>query len=163
MIRKAEFSDCQNLAALSLQVWLHTYATKGLRTGISRYILSTYTENHFQKLLDSSSRNIWLYLKEDHLVAFIAIDLDSAFHGNCNGYEITTLYVSEHFHRQGIGEELLNHVTTQLGLPCWLSTWNKNSQASDFYHKQGFKQIGILNFHLDGELHENYVFSKNNL
>jgi len=37
MIRQAEQRDCLDLAALSLQVWLHTYAMKGLRTQISQY------------------------------------------------------------------------------------------------------------------------------
>ncbi len=31
MIREAKPEDCVDLAVLSLQVWLHTYATKGIR------------------------------------------------------------------------------------------------------------------------------------
>ena len=42
MIRKALQSDCLDLAALSLQVWLHTYATKGIRSQISQYALSHF-------------------------------------------------------------------------------------------------------------------------
>lgn len=35
MIRKALPSDCVNLAALPLQVWLHTYTVQGIRSSLS--------------------------------------------------------------------------------------------------------------------------------
>jgi hypothetical protein len=35
MIRNAKKTDSINLAALSIQVWLHTYATEGIRKEIS--------------------------------------------------------------------------------------------------------------------------------
>jgi len=51
MIREANESDCINLAALSLEVWLSTYSIDGIRTENSQYALSTFTEKYFKKLL----------------------------------------------------------------------------------------------------------------
>ncbi len=34
MIRSAKKDDCLNLAALSIQVWLHTYAPEGITAEI---------------------------------------------------------------------------------------------------------------------------------
>ncbi len=86
------------------------------------------------------------------------MDLESFFNNENNGYEVTTLYVSQHFQGQGIGRQLLDMVKTQHGLPFWLSTWVHNCQAIDFYRNLGFKVIGKLNFDLNGELHDNHVF-----
>ncbi len=55
MIRAATEEDCLNLVALSLQVWLNTYALDGIRTEYSEFALSTFTEQQFKKLLDSQS------------------------------------------------------------------------------------------------------------
>jgi len=163
MIRKARLDDCLDLAALSLQVWLQTYATQGLRAKISHYALSTFTERYFQQLLSEPRTEIWVAIIEEHLVGFIALDLSSNFNDNDSdigyGYEITTLYVSEHFQGQGIGRQLLNEAKKQYGLPYWLSVWVKNDQAVNFYTKLGLKLIGEQNFDLNGELHQNSVFS----
>ncbi|OLQ87900.1 hypothetical protein BIY21_16520 [Vibrio ponticus] len=159
MIRKAKPSDCLDLAALSLQVWLNTYATQGLRAKISHYALSTFTEHHFQQLLNNPDCQIWVYLREEHLVGFIAVDLASHFNLENHGYEITTLYVSEHFQHQGIGRKLIDEIKAQYGASFWLSTWVNNQKASDFYRKLGFYHVGNLSFDLDGELHENHVLA----
>lgn len=164
MIRQAQKRDCINLAALSLQVWLQTYATGGLRLKISQYALSTFTELHFLEILHNKSCDIWVYIKEDHLVGFVAVNLASHFNNNdnANGFEVTTLYVSEHFQGQGIGRQLLDKVKEQYGLSFWLSTWIHNFKAINFYNNLNFSLIGQLNFNIDGELHENHVFSSVN-
>lgn len=159
MIRKATQSDSINLAVLSLQVWLHTYATQGVKTKVSHYVLSTFTEQYFNKMLDDSIYDIWVYIKGEHLVGFIVVDLASTFNNTTNGYEVKTLYVSEHFHRQGIGRKLLDNIKIQHGSPFWLSTWVKNEDALRFYRNLNFTIIGELSFDLDGERHENYVLS----
>ncbi|MEH6532839.1 MAG: N-acetyltransferase [Photobacterium frigidiphilum] len=159
MIRKAMLSDCLDLAALSLQVWLHTYATQGVRAQISRFALSTFTEHHFQQLLANSTNEVWLYENDEHLVGYVVVDLLSHFNDATHGYEVTTLYISEHFQGQGIGRQLLEHITAQHGLPFWLSTWVNNQKAIEFYRYLGYQIIGELNFDLDGELHKNHVFS----
>ncbi|MEZ8224392.1 N-acetyltransferase family protein [Vibrio splendidus] len=159
MIKKARLSDCLDLAALSLQVWLHTYATQGLRAKVSHYALSTFTERHFQQLLNNPACQIWVYIHEEHLVGFISVDLDSNFNDETHGYEVTTLYVSEHFQGQGVGRKLLDEIKVQHGASFWLSTWVNNQKAIDFYRNLGFKLVGELSFDLEGELHENHVFS----
>jgi diamine N-acetyltransferase len=58
MIREAKESDCVNLAALSLEVWLTTYSIDGIRTENSRYALSTFTEKHFKELLNDPQYKI---------------------------------------------------------------------------------------------------------
>ena len=160
MIRKARQSDCLDLAALSLQVWLFTYATKGIRPQISKYALSTFTEDHFSKLLAQDSVDIRVCEKDEHIIGFVTIDLESTFENSAEyGYEVVTLYVSQHFQGHGVGRELLKSIESLHGKPFWLSTWVNNHKAIDFYKKLSFQIVGELNFDLDGELYGNHVLA----
>ncbi|MEJ2765269.1 GNAT family N-acetyltransferase [Photobacterium sp. MCCC 1A19761] len=160
MIRKAEQRDCVNLAAMSLQVWLDTYAIQGLRTQLSQYVLSTFTESHFSQLLNQDVIEIIVYEAENHLVGFIVVDLSSRFE-QCEryGYEVATLYISRHFQGQGIGRKLLQEIECLYGAPFWVSVWVNNEAAIQFYHQFDFQRVGELHFHLEGERHRNDVFS----
>ncbi|MGP5019381.1 GNAT family N-acetyltransferase [Vreelandella alkaliphila] len=158
MIRKALQSDCLNLAALSLQVWLHTYATKGIRSQKSQYALSTFTEEYFMKLLEREYIDVRVFEEGAHLIGFIVADLNSKFE-RPSGYEIVTLYVSQHFYGKGVGRQLLKEIENAHGLPFWLSTCVNNHDAIGFYDKLGFNIVGELNFNLEGELHRNHVFA----
>lgn len=158
MMRKAEQKDCLNLAALSMQVWLDTYATQGLRVPISQYVLSTFTEGYFRRLLKEETLDLRVYEQDDHLVGFIVVDLASDFDDSARyGYEITTVYVSRHFQGQGIGRELLEHITCLHGSPFWLSVWVNNEAAISFYRHLGFQDVGETTFELKGEVHSNIV------
>ena len=161
MIRHAIESDCVDIAALALHVWLHTYATQGVRSRISNYALSTLTEQHFIDSLEQPSIDIWIYEHNEHLVGFVVVDLNAKCTEFPNaGYEIMTLYVSPHFSRQGIGRRLLESIEIRHGSPFWLSTWVNNENAISFYQHLGLTVIGERHFDLEGERHRNHIFMK---
>ncbi len=160
MIRMAQKGDCLNLAALSVQVWLHTYAIDGISKKISKYALSTFTEDYFLSLLEKENYHILVYVREENLLGYIGIDTESIYETEKNGYEIETLYVQEHFQRQKIGQNLLIEVFNKFGKRCWLSTWIHNFKAIEFYKRFDFKEIGKIDFDLYGDSHENCVLGK---
>lgn len=43
MLRRATPADAANLAALSIPIWLRTYAKHGLRDVLSAYVLQEFT------------------------------------------------------------------------------------------------------------------------
>ncbi|MFA8343457.1 MAG: GNAT family N-acetyltransferase [Rhodothermaceae bacterium] len=161
MIREAVKKDCINLAALSIEVWLNTYAVSGIRTTFSRYVLSHFTEQHFTDLLEKENIKILVFEEKEHLTGYILIDKESFYEDKSNGYEIETLYVQEHFHGKGIGKKLIQEMMAKYGNNCWLSALVHNSNAISFYKHLGFKDIGEIYFELDGEKHENRVLSYN--
>ncbi len=65
-IRDACRGDALNLAALSIQVWMHSYAIEGVRTEISRHVFSTYTEKHYCDLLADPSYRILVSVNRDN-------------------------------------------------------------------------------------------------
>ena len=159
MIRPALSVDCINLAALSIQVWLNSYARDGLRSGLSEYVLTTFTQKHFEQLLSRQDYEILVYEQQEHLLGFIALDLKSHFNTADNGYEVDTLYVQNRHQGKGLGRQLLQAASTSYGKNYWLTTWVGNLEGLSFYQHLGFTDIGEYFFELEGEQHENRVLA----
>jgi ribosomal protein S18 acetylase RimI-like enzyme len=165
-IRLALSTDAKNLAALAIQVWLHTYAWKGIRASLSEYVLTEFTEEKFQKIIDAPDQIVIVAEIDKHLVAYAALKFDQARedvpHTNA---ELATLYVQEHFTKKNIGSKLLaacaQHAQIRNGNPAfWLKVNHQNTRAINFYRKHGYTQCGTFFFELDGELHENFVLAR---
>ena len=160
MIQEANKTDSINLAALSIQVWLHTYASEGIRKEISSFVIKTFTEEYFDKLLSDPNYRILIFIKENHLVGYILANLESFWQDQANGYEIDKLYVQEHFQGIRIGRQLLSELAVRYGGTFWLSTWVYNEKTINFYKHLGFIDIGHTYFELDkDELHENRILA----
>jgi diamine N-acetyltransferase len=49
-IRQGTIGDAHRLAALSIQVWLDTYAKNGIGEAVARYVLTTFSPQSFVQL-----------------------------------------------------------------------------------------------------------------
>lgn len=166
LIRPARSEDAQNLAALAIQVWLHTYATEGLRDALSGYVLAEFTPEAFRTRMEDPRRLLLVTEHNDHLVAYAELDFEAP-REDVPGIstELATLYVQEHFAGQGLGKRLLEacaeEARRRTGSPAyWLSVYHGNANAIAFYRKQGFTERGAFDFELDGERHRNLVMAR---
>ncbi|PRC92272.1 GNAT family N-acetyltransferase [Solimicrobium silvestre] len=165
-IRLADLADASNLAALGIQVWLHTYATSGIHQAISDYVLAEFTAEKFQQLLIAPDHIVLIAEKNAHLVGYAVLKLDA----RCNDVshtstELVTLYVQEHFTRQNIGTALLSacadYAQQSTGSALlWLSVNQNNTRASTFYHQHGFRKYGVTYFEIGSERHANDILAK---
>jgi ribosomal protein S18 acetylase RimI-like enzyme len=165
MIRGATTTDASNIAALSIQVWLHTYAKSGLRNALSDYVLAEYTPEKIAERLRDKDQVFLVYEQNAHLVGDLRLLLDSPCPTDPGSHvEIATLYVQEHFIRRGIGSELLDYTLDFCGnrgiSSVWLSVNHENDRAIRFYEKHQFQRSGSIFFHLEDEQHENFVLYK---
>lgn len=165
MIREATPADAGNLAALSIQVWLHTYAKTGLRNALSDYVLSEFTAERLASSI-ADENEIFLVCEEDaHLVGYLRLLLNSPSPSDPQArVEIARLYVQEHFLGKGIGSALLDHLYAhcgRLGIPgVWLAVNHENTRAIRFYERHRFERKGSTFFHLENERHENFILYK---
>ncbi|WP_082669096.1 GNAT family N-acetyltransferase [Pseudoalteromonas rubra] len=164
MIRNATVQDCQNLAQLSAEVWLDTYAIDGLRSEYLEYVNSTFKVSYFQSLLEQPDYQLLVGEKSGLLQGYILLNLASHYQTPHNGYEIDTLYVLKSCQGTGVGRALLKETARKFGTPVWLYTWTENA-ANQFYHRLGAKQIGTLSFEAFGNTINNnvYKFTTGNL
>jgi len=158
MIRDANQQDCINLAVLSLQVWLDTYAIEGIRSEYSTYVLATFTESYFLELLENPDYRLLISETDNTLQGFVLVNLDSQFEDKEHGFEIEKLYVHNKFTGQGVGRTLLAEVEHQFGSSFWLYTWVEND-SNHFYQHLGFRYIGQLNVDFSGMQIENNVYA----
>lgn len=162
VIRKAVPADAENLAALAIQVWLHTYATNGISLTASRYVLSEFTPEKFAALIGNENKVVILSEVNTHLVGYAVIAFGAACPAsNSSTTQLSTLYVQEHFTRAGVGSALLAEAKAQsaqrVRRPMWLAVNALNCRAIGFYAKHGYRNIGVTYFELGGEKHENFV------
>jgi ribosomal protein S18 acetylase RimI-like enzyme len=166
MIRPATGEDAQNLAALAIQVWLHTYATSGIRSSLAAYALTAFTQANFETLLQDPTHTVLLAEIEDHLVGYADLAFESPrVEVPDTRTELATLYVQEHFAGMGIGSSLLEACAAVARERCgspdfWLSVYHGNARAIAFYRKHGFTTRGSFPFVFGGESHENFVLAK---
>lgn len=162
IIRQGLPTDAENLAALSIQVFLHTYATEGISSPIAGYALSEFSTKGFVDLLKDSSTTVFVAETNANLIGYARVSVQNPcpHRAGCIA-ELVTLYVQEHFTSKGVGSRLLA-CCEELAMertrhPLWLSVNAKNTDAVAFYARHRYSNLGISQFRLGGEDHENYV------
>ncbi len=158
-------ADAANLAALSIEVWLHTYAREGIRQAFSDYVLREFTAARFAEHLASERQTIVKCEHGEYLLGYLRMD----FAAPCPTVpelttEIATLYVRARHARQGIGKGLLaeaSEICRERGLKgFWLCVNHENAPAIRFYEAQPFQRQGSCYFELEDERHENFILCR---
>lgn len=158
--REISIDDCANLSALSIYVWLNTYASQGIDDKVSHYVLNEFSPEKFRHIAEYPGKGALLVLDDDNLVGVAVVDLDSRYRNSADfGFEIKNLYIHPSFHRQGLGRNLLKSVQTRYGGNSWLTAWIHNEPALKFYKSNDYNIVGEAEFNLSGEIHINHVLS----
>jgi len=157
MIREAIKDDCIKLAALSIKVWLDTYAKEGIKREYAEFALSNFTEAYFINLLKTPRFHLLIKEENEVVQGYVLINLESHYQSPESGFEIEKLYIDTCFQGQGLGRMLLNEVEIKFGKTYWLYTWVEN-ESNRFYEYLGLKRVGILSFDFAGNRIENNVY-----
>jgi diamine N-acetyltransferase len=153
--------DC--LAALGSQTWLHTYAIQGIRPTIARFVQEYLSPAAFRLQLERSDAFTLAAVVDGHLVGYAVVDVGKPCIAQSPALtHLDRLFVQEHFLGMGIGHALLVGVRAEAkrrvgSCALWLTVNSRNQRARGFYARQGFIDIGVTNFDLYGEQHENRI------
>jgi GNAT superfamily N-acetyltransferase len=106
--RPGERSDAIAIAALSVQVFLDTYATEGVRTDLAREAFREYSEAAFlSRLCEPNRRFVLAEAQEAALVGFAELESgQQAARSDHDGWELVRLYVQPRWQRSGVGSSL---------------------------------------------------------
>jgi diamine N-acetyltransferase len=165
-LRLAKLDDALCLGVLGLQVFLDTYATGGIRPTVAREVLSQFSTQAMEQLLQRPGG--WLCVAEldDHLVGFAQMGLRVPQERVVakQPAELERLYVQEPFTRQGLGSALIRRceeAAAERGADVlWLSPWVHNTRARSFYAHHGYTDLGDTWYTFEQERHENRVLAK---
>ncbi|UTV30504.1 GNAT family N-acetyltransferase [Photobacterium atrarenae] len=157
MIREATKDDCIKLAALSIKVWLDTYAKDGIKDEYAKYVLSTFTESNFLELLNTPKFRLLVSEENQALQGYALLNLESYYETQLSGFEVEKLYIDNAFKGRGLGRKLLSEVGSRFGKRYWLYTWVEN-ESNGFYEHLGFNKVGLLSFEFAGAKIDNNVY-----
>lgn len=162
VIRAAVAKDAEQIAALGMQVWLHTYATAGVSREIAHYVLEEFTAAKMALTISDMSRLMVVAETLENIVGYGIVATGNVCPSRPTMHvELATLYVQEHFKGQGIGSALLGKVETlvaqQFGTGLWLTVNASNYPAIEFYSKRQYTKVGTADFELGNKKHENHV------
>lgn len=149
-----------------MQVFLDTYATKGIRPALAREVLSSYSQASFNEAAANPQTRVVVAEHDDHMVGFAQITLAARHELAPYGVqaELLRLYVQEPFTGRKVGTKLLtsaeNLAAAAGATVLWLTPWVHNYRALAFYSRRGYGDFGLTLFNFEGESHENRLFAK---
>jgi GNAT superfamily N-acetyltransferase len=163
--RRGVPGDARVLGVLATQVFLDTYATKGVDADLAAEATKLYAPAAFEARLRDPQVEITVVEVDGHAAGF----LDLALHGDCPvpgvvGPQVLRLYVQAPFQRRGLGRALLQRAEArarELQAPSvWLTAWVGNAAALLFYPRVGYKSVGETPYLIEGKAYRNQVFAK---
>lgn len=164
-ITSATLADARSLAALSIEVWLDTYAAEGVSDSFAGHVLETYTPASFEDDLKDRHRHLLVARNSVGLMGYALLDLRAQPVSNSSGTaEINTLYVRRHHQRLGLGKKLFDRavqLAADAGQPkLFLTVYEKNAPAIAFYEAQGMRCEGTWSFRFEGGSVPNLILTR---
>ncbi|WP_417708575.1 GNAT family N-acetyltransferase [Roseibium aggregatum] len=164
-LRHATRADLDALAALSIEVWLDTYALDGIPDSHARHVLRTYSPKAFAGVLHDPDKRLIVCRTDAGLLGYLQLDLKAKpVQPGSGTVEIETLYVRRHHQGLGVGRKLLEaacHLIRQAGRPkFFLTVYEGNERAIGFYKAQGLIEEGRWTFDFEGGSAPNLIMTR---
>lgn len=164
-IRRASHQDVQCLAAFSIEVWLHTHARKGIGPSEAEYVLTAFSPEKIQDMLEDSNQHVWIAFDGEHISGYLHwMEKSQPPNPDCPGSQIIALYVRNPGKREKIGSRLLQvcyrECIDQKVEGLYLALDENDSPAIQFFLRKGFVEAGEDNFTLAGKEHRQLLLAK---
>jgi Acetyltransferases len=166
-IRKAEPEDAELLAHLGATTFTEAFGSANTREDLEAYLQSSFSVETIKKELNSEGNLFFLLFSDEEPLAYAKLNLNETLN-QLEGkriLQIQRIYARQKALGTGVGARLMKHcldTARELGKEAvWLSVWQKNSRAIEFYRKWGFKIIGERKFKVGKAINDDYVMSLN--
>ena len=136
------------------------------KNDLSKYINNTFSVSKTKHDINNSKNLFYIIYVDDLPVGYAKLVLNEihesvASQNNCR---LERIYILNDFIPLKIGQQLLTFIEEKAKAlqldTIWLSVYVKNNRAIRFYQKNEFKDVGELNFLVNGKAYDNIVFSK---
>lgn len=165
--RIATESDATILALLGRITYVeshgHFIADKN---DLSNYCDNAFSVTKIRQGLNNSKNIFYIVFLNDLPIGYTKLVLNVAHESviSQNNCRLEKIYILNEFIPLKIGQQLLDLMVEkakELQLDTmWLSVYIKNNRAIRFYERNEFKNVGEINFLVNGTTYENTVFSK---
>lgn len=166
-IKIAAKADTEVLALLGRLTWAESHGHYiEDKNDVLKYLNENFSITKTKQNLDNP-KVIFCIIYVDDLPVGYAKLVVNALNENIasqNSIQLERIFILNDFIPLKIGKQLLTFVeekakSLQLDT-IWLTVYIKNERAIRFYEKNKFKNVGELNFIVNGKGYENIIFSK---
>ncbi len=166
-IQIAKEADTEVLALLGRITWAESHGHYiDDKNNLLKYLNLNFSISKTKQEINNSKNLFYIIYVDDLPVGYAklvvnAINESVASQNNCR---LERIFIQNEFIPLKIGQQLLTFVeekAKELQLDTmWLTVYIKNKRAIRFYERNEFKNVGELNFLVNGKEYENIVFSK---
>ena len=166
-IKKTKEADTEVLALLGRVTWAESHGHYiADQNNLLAYLNKNFSVAKTKQEINNPKNLFYIIYVDDFPVGYAKLVVNEkqenvASQNNCR---LERIFIQNEFIPLKIGQQLLTFVEEEAKAlqldTMWLSVYIKNKRAIRFYEKNEFKNVGELNFNVNGEVYENIVFSK---
>ncbi|PKV51347.1 ribosomal protein S18 acetylase RimI-like enzyme [Aquimarina sp. MAR_2010_214] len=166
-IKKSKESDTEVLALLGRLTWAESHGHYiDDKNNLLKYLDENFSVSKTKQNIKNPKQHFYIIYADDLPIGYAKL-IVNVIHENVasqNNCRLERIFILNDFIPLKIGKQLLTYVEEQAKAlkldTMWLSVYIKNNRAIRFYEKNEFKNVGELNFIVNGNSYENIVFSK---
>lgn len=156
-LRIANSKDAERVAALARATFIATFADSNTPEDMAQYAEQAFTVDKMRsELEDSTATFIWA--EQQGIPAGYAKLKRGGAEACVSGpkpVQLERIYADPELIGAGVGKTLL-HTSTKIAMgegyqTLWLGVWEHNERAIEFYHRQGFVDVGAQAFLLGND------------
>jgi len=166
-IKLAKKADIAILALLGRLTWAESHGQYiDDKNDLLKYLNKNFSVSKTKQDINNPKQRFYIVYVDDLPVGYAKIVLHEMQENitSKNICRLERIFILNEFIPLKIGRQLLTFVEEKAKAlkldTMWLSVYIKNNRAIRFYKKNEFKNVGELNFVVNGKEYENIVFSK---
>ncbi|MDT7833219.1 GNAT family N-acetyltransferase [Flavobacteriaceae bacterium S356] len=166
-IKRATKADTAILALLGRQTWSESHGHYiEDKSDVATYLHENFSVSKTALNLNNPNQLFYIIYADELPVGYakLVVHASNEHITSENSCQLERIFILNDFIPLKIGQQLLTFVEEQAKkLPVdtlWLTVYIKNKRAIRFYERNEFKNVGALEFFVNGKEYENIVFSK---
>jgi ribosomal protein S18 acetylase RimI-like enzyme len=167
-IRIATAADTEVLAFLGRVTWAESHGHYiDDKNNLLEYLNNNFSVPKTKQEINNPKNLFYIMYVDDVPAGYAKIILNENQESvaSQNSCRLERIFIQNEFIPLKVGQQLLTFVEERANAlqfdTMWLSVYIKNKRAIRFYEKNEFKNVGDLNFIVNGKAYDNIVFSKN--
>ena len=167
-IKLAKAKDIEVLALLGRVTWAESHGHFiDDKNNLLKYLNKNFSITKTKQDINNPKNLFYIVYTDGLPVGYAklvvnAVQESVASQNNCR---LERIFIQNEFIPLKIGQQLLTFVEEKAKAlqldTMWLSVYIKNNRAIRFYERNKFKNVGDLNFLVNGKSYKNIIFSKN--
>ncbi|BDM76603.1 hypothetical protein LGMS210922A_15480 [Lactococcus garvieae] len=153
-ISPVTIQDINVLQDLSIETFSETFGQQNPPEDLKLYLEKAFNPQQLTKEVMDANTNFYFIFEEALLAGYIKLKNASlpehSFLGEA--LEVERIYVRKGYQHLGLGKHLLDFASEEAQRThkeyLWLSVWEHNPTAYEFYKSQGYVECGSRHFHL---------------